>query len=98
MSCCGNKRAQLSRQNQAPAASQAGAAPGHAPGHIPVATVYFQYTGQTALSVRGMFSRHTYRFAAPGAVAVVDGRDAPSLAAVPNLKRIKVADEANPGR
>lgn len=51
--------------------------------------VNFEYTGKTALSVRGPISGKNYRFAKPGDVQLVDYRDATSLAAVPVLKRLK---------
>lgn len=51
------------------------------------AAVAFRYTGSTAVTVVGPASGRTYRFASPGAVEAVDPRDAPSLAAVPVLRR-----------
>ena len=85
MSCCGGKRQQWS---QAPAkvpsdlrAEETGRAV-----RLPVA-VTFRYTGATALTVRGPISGQRYHFVHPGAVLEVDGRDAPSMLAVPNLSR-----------
>jgi hypothetical protein len=52
----------------------------------------FSILGKTTLSVRGMFSRRIYRFAASMAVLEVEGRDAPGLAAVPLLKRVSAPD------
>ena len=48
---------------------------------------YFQYVGKTALTALGAVTGHRYRFAGPGALLPVDERDAPSFAAVPNLRR-----------
>lgn len=95
MGCCGNRRAVLSHHDQTQVLRPPGATPGHAPGHVPVERVYFQYAGQTALNVRGTFSRQSYRFAAPGAVVAVDGRDAPSMAAVPLLRRVKPPEQGS---
>ena len=47
----------------------------------------FQYVGLRGMTVIGPVTRRVYRFAAPGAVVAVDGRDAPSLDRVPQLKR-----------
>lgn len=49
----------------------------------------FEYTGKTALSVKGNVSGKNYRFSKPGDVQPVDYRDASSLVAVPVLKRLK---------
>ncbi len=51
--------------------------------------VKFEYTGKTALSVRGNVSGKTYRFSAPGEMQVVDYRDASSLMGVPVLRRLR---------
>ena len=45
----------------------------------------FRYAGHTSLTVRGPITGRTYHFATAGAVLPVDPRDAPSLAAVPQL-------------
>jgi hypothetical protein len=37
--------------------------------------------------VQGPITKRLYRFAGPGAIVAVDGRDAPSLARVPQLRR-----------
>jgi hypothetical protein len=47
----------------------------------------FTYTGSTRLQAEGPVTRQRYRFEHPGATVAVDVRDAPGLAAVPNLKR-----------
>jgi hypothetical protein len=49
--------------------------------------VRFVYTGSTRLVAEGPVTRRRYRFEHPGAVVEVDGRDAPSFAAIPNLRR-----------
>ena len=50
--------------------------------------VLFQYTGATGLTAQGPITGVRYRFTGHGAVVSVDARDAPSLAAVPNLSRV----------
>ncbi len=55
----------------------------------PQAAVCFEYTGKTGLTALGPISGQRYRFGGPGAIIAADARDAPSLAAVPNLKRVK---------
>jgi hypothetical protein len=40
------------------------------------------------MTVAGRMSGARYRFAAPGAKLQVDMRDAPSMAALPNLRRL----------
>jgi hypothetical protein len=47
----------------------------------------FQYIGASGLTVQGPVTKRLYRFAGPGAIVAVDGRDAPSLARVPQLRR-----------
>ena len=73
MSCCGSAR---SRSTNLPAAAQ------------PRATVLFEYTGKTALSIVGPGSRTAYRFDRAGARALVDRRDAAYLARVPVLRQV----------
>ena len=78
MSCCGSKRMAPAATAAPPASSSEGVAQS-APA--------FQYAGYTALTVRGPITGRIYHFATAGAVQVVDPRDAPSLAAVPHLRR-----------
>lgn len=47
----------------------------------------FQYVGHTSLTVRGPLTGRIYHFVSSGTVLSVDPRDAPSLAAVPQLVR-----------
>jgi hypothetical protein len=49
---------------------------------------YFEYIGKTALTVIGSATGRQYRFASTGAQVAVDSRDAPSMAGVPNLRRL----------
>ncbi len=83
MSCCGELRAQL----QSPRASNAG--PGSSVnyrGSLP--HVFFQYSGNTGLTVRGPMSGKCYRFNGSGAIVEVDPRDQPSLVNIPRLKQV----------
>ncbi len=48
----------------------------------------FQYIGGSGLTVQGPASKRLYRFASPGAIVAVDARDAPSLARMPQLRRV----------
>ncbi len=48
----------------------------------------FEYTGPTAMTVTGPMSGARYRFDGPGAKVQIDMRDAPSMVAVPNVRRL----------
>lgn len=80
MKCCGRSRLPAEprppRQDAPPA-----------PPRIHPAMVRFVYTGGTRLVAEGPVTRRRYRFEHPGAIVEVDGRDAPSFAAIPNLRR-----------
>jgi hypothetical protein len=54
----------------------------------PARPVTFEYVGPTTLRAVGPVSRRDYWFGQRGTRVVVDGRDAPSLDTVPNLKRV----------
>jgi len=49
--------------------------------------VYFEYTGQSELSVTGKITRRQYRFSGPGDLQAVDYRDASALMAIPAVKK-----------
>ncbi len=84
MSCCGGKRRAVSQSKAtAPGPERAARQRVYHP-----ETVTFEYTGQTGLTAFGPFTRRRYRFAGPGARVEVDRRDAPSLTAVPGLRRV----------
>lgn len=81
MPCCGNAhRATIE------AAGLAAGTKALNPAHAGAA--YFQYSGKTRLSVIGGVTRRLYQFDGPAACAIIDGRDVPSLLAIPNLRRI----------
>jgi hypothetical protein len=48
--------------------------------------VAFVYTGPTRLQADGPVTRRRYRFEQPGGAVDVHVRDAPSFAAIPNLR------------
>ena len=80
MSCCGQKRAAISKPvSPAPILPDRPA---------PNAVAWFQYTGTSALTVFGIATQMSYRFPHQGAVLAADVRDTMSLAAVPSLQRI----------
>jgi hypothetical protein len=59
----------------------------HAPRQPPQAAVWYEYAGQTGMTVVGGATGKVYRFDRPGSRVMVDPRDAASLFAVPNLRR-----------
>jgi hypothetical protein len=79
MSCCGNKRAAISKTPLRP--------PPLAKLQTPNAVVWFQYTGVSVLTVIGKATNMPYRFFYSGATQAVDMRDYETLAAVPNLQQ-----------
>ena len=50
--------------------------------------VYFEYTGLTALSVKGSVSGRHYRFAQTGDTQAIDYRDSLAMIAVPVLRKV----------
>ena len=95
MPCCGKSRAQAAAgpriPDPIPPPSPSGIAPRLATSQV---TVYFEYVGGTGLTVQGPITGRKYRFSAPGQRVAVDGRDGPSLMAVPNLRYVKSSDAA----
>jgi hypothetical protein len=61
-------------------------APGRAVAPVPV---IFEYLGTTKVTVLGPVTRTLYRFGAPRARVAVDARDAPSISALPKLRRVR---------
>jgi hypothetical protein len=85
MSCCGGKRRKLPAQTSASPNGR------HHPMRaytVPQKIVgkVFEYTGQTALKVRGPITGRMYRFSKLNVRIAVDGRDASALMGVPNLR------------
>ncbi len=81
MSCCGKKRNEYAGKLSTGQAA-----------HHPVITnswedVLFEYTGNAALTVKGIVTGKLYRFVAKGSLQLVDYRDASGMMAVSNLER-----------
>jgi hypothetical protein len=92
MFCCGKKRTEIDGRARSNKSSDE-AAHSTSSANTPLRPVIpahaqFEYTGATALTAVGSITRRRYRFSAPGAIVDVDERDAPSLAAVPHLRRV----------
>jgi hypothetical protein len=88
MSCCGKNREQfltripgdpLSSRNVPPASRRV-----QGPAHT---RVFFEYLGNTGMTVVGPVTGKRYRFDRPGAKLEVDLRDRRPLAAVPHLRQ-----------
>lgn len=82
MSCCGSKRHSYNEYaRESHPAEHKSTIPG---------VVYhnFRYTGQSGMIVTGGITGTQYRFPYPGAEVLVDKRDSPGMAAVPNIERI----------
>lgn len=86
MACCGNNRRQF--HQSAPASHRSGAPSGQAMRTGYVYQIEFEYSGKTSLTVRGPITGRVYSFDGLNARALVDVRDAPSVAGVPNLRRV----------
>jgi len=89
MGCCGDKREQFHDRILAPQSREIIAEASSLPSATPPSFVYFEYIGKTGLTVSGPITGRRYRFDVPGAVVAVEGRDAPSVSAVPNLRRTR---------
>jgi hypothetical protein len=87
--CCGNNRAVFSQTRVSAPTGRAAKTPPAFATRQRSNVAYFEYTGKTAITVRGPMSGTTYRFAAPGARVIVDLRDGQHLEAVPNLVRVR---------
>jgi len=89
MSCCGHKRALLYGAIPIQHSNSHTAASMPPPQATVVSAVTFEYLGETGVSAVGAITRKLYRFAGKHTQLAVDARDAPSIAAVPNLRRIR---------
>ena len=91
MGCCGGKREQFRNQvliDQSHIDAEADRVMSPSPGPVLSDVVYFQYLGKTGLTATGPITGRRYRFDGHGAVSPVDERDAPSVTAIPNLRRV----------
>lgn len=82
MGCCGKNRAMVRpvENHDLPRVKFTPRAP---------SVQYFEYVGPTSITAFGPVTGRRYRFAGPGAILEVDGRDAPSIAGVPNLYKAR---------
>ncbi len=88
MSCCGSQRTQFQADRRSlPQSSPVAKSQGFTtpPRRF---VICFEYVGQTGMTAIGGATGWCYRFDRPGARVIVDPRDRPSLAAVPNLRQI----------
>jgi hypothetical protein len=51
--------------------------------------IVFEYLGRTSLTAHGPVTGSRYHFSGPGKQLAVDSRDAPFLAGVPNLRKVR---------
>jgi hypothetical protein len=89
MPCCGQQKTDFGFSPQAVKtrpSTNAGGSSGYR------YSVYFEYVGNTGLTVFGSATNKKYRFNGPGSRVQVDPRDRPSLAKVPNLREVTSID------
>lgn len=86
MSCCGRKRGQFGTRPTDADLPKYGPL---LPRVLAPQPVIFEYQGNTELTALGPVTRRTYRFERPRARVAVDSRDARSISAVPNLRRVR---------
>ena len=80
MACCGQRRAMAAGSGRLAETNRT---------VRPVSrAVVYEYTGGTGMTVAGPVSGQKYRFGFPGSRLQIDARDAPSLAGLPNLRRL----------
>lgn len=85
MTCCGRTQTHRPVNTSVPAHTKT--PPVREPAAPVQAAVPYTYTGASRLVAEGPVTRRRYHFAHTGAVLDVDARDAPSFAAIPNLRR-----------
>ncbi len=86
MSCCGKKR-----NEYLGALSTGSTAYTHTPSGQFWEDIFFEYTGETGLTVKGGITGRSYRFNTTGDRQQVDYRDAGGLMAIPLLKKVKAS-------
>lgn len=79
----------ISQDQQMHPAGAGVAAPRSIPQDNPASVACFEYTGRTALVLRGPYTGQRYWFQRPGARVTVDARDLHALLAVPVLRLIR---------
>ena len=83
MSCCGRQREQFQGTSQIPPRGN-----DRRRQPLPQPAIRFEYAGATGLTVQGPVTGKRYRFESHGSRVSIDPRDAPSMAAVPHLRRV----------
>ena len=86
--CCGKNRTVVSQTHGASPANR-GVQPSPAAARQLSHVAYFEYAGNTALTVVGAVTGIRYRFGSPGRRVAVDLRDRKSLAEVPRLAQVR---------
>ena len=87
MPCCGQQKSNLGYGNQSVQTRKVtNARPAYR------YSIYFEYVGQTGLTVYGAATNKKYRFDRTGSRIEVDPRDRPSLSKVPNLREVTTVD------
>jgi hypothetical protein len=86
MSCCGDKRERIYPDPYALSPARDGV-PESQPAYVP-ANSWFEYTGATAMTVKGAVTGQIYRFEGTGDRLEVDRRDAAYMAGVPRLRKV----------
>ena len=89
MPCCGQQKSNLGYGNQS-VQSRGATRTGSRPALR--YSIYFEYVGQTGLTVYGAATNKKYRFDRTGSRIEVDPRDRPSLSKVPNLREVTTVD------
>lgn len=82
---CGNKRNEYTNQPQ----KLSNAVAGMEQTKKLWADIYFEYTGNSGLTIIGGVTGKRYRFDHSGDIQLIDYRDAGGMIAVPVLKKIK---------
>jgi hypothetical protein len=80
MACCGQRRALATGGGQVIQANRLPRPVSH--------SALYEYTGATGMTVTGSGSGMKYRFSQPGSKVQIDPRDVPSMAGLPNLRRV----------
>lgn len=86
MSCCGDKRERIYPDPYAQFRTRDGVPEGQS-AHVP-SSAWFEYTGATAMTVKGAITGQVYRFEAMGARLEIDRRDVAYMAGVPKLRKV----------
>ena len=89
MPCCGQNKANL---GFSPQAVKTRGSTNHSVGSGYRYSVFFEYVGNTGLTVFGSATNKKYRFDGRGSRVQIDPRDRPSLAKVPNLREVTSID------